>query len=420
MHSDKKVFLLLQGPPSGFSALLSKGLQQNGATCFKINLCLGDWLFWQGPGAINYRGKLAGWKSFLSNFIKQNHVTDLVYYADRLPYHRCAMDIAQELGINAITYENGYLRPYWITLEHGGMSRLSHFPIDPDHILKAGKKLPAPTIQKGLHHPFWQEAWNEVVYNLANYFDFLFFRNYQADKVYNPLYEYINYIPRLFKAKKNEKAALTIVKKLKGGRFFLFPLQMQNDYQLRENSPFNHQREAISLAISALKDSAEHETHLLFKVHPMDNGIEDWLNIISEETSRYNLNGRVWCVDGGNLDHMLIDCAGTITINSTVGVIAIQKLKPVLTLGDAMYDISGLTSQQSLTNFFIQPATPNPHLVEAFVRLMAATIQVHGSFISKKGRKIAIEEMSDRLINNTVNQPDAFLPLPPRQKKILP
>lgn len=417
MHNRDKVFLLLQGPPSGFSSLLSKGLTSRGAKCLKINFCLGERLFWRGSNAFNYRDSLANWPAFLSAFIQQHKVTDLIYYADRLPYHRDAIEVAKALNINAITYENGYLRPHWITLEHSGMSRLSHFPIDPEHILKEGKKLPYPTIQKGLQHPFWQEAWNEVVYNLANYFDLLIYPKYQADKVYNPLYEYINYIPRLLKSKKNEALAHTITHKLKNKRFFVFPLQMQNDYQLRENSPFHRQADAITLIIKALKESLESDTHLLFKIHPMDNGIENWSKIISEQANNYDLTDKVWCIDGGNLDHLLRDCAGTITINSTVGVLAIQKLKPVIVLGDAMYDIAGLTSQQRLTAFFQQPSPPNPDLVDAFVRLMAASIQVHGSFISKKGRKIAIEEMSERLINNQVNQPAAFLATPPRTRK---
>lgn len=417
MRSSDKVFLLLQGPPSRFSTALSQGLQSRGAKCVKINFCLGEWLFWQGSDAINYRGTLTDWPDFLIDIIKQHNVTDVIYYADRLPYHRLAIDIAADLGINAITYENGYLRPYWITLEHGGMSRLSHFPTDPDYILEEGQKHPAPIIQQDLGHPFWLEAWNEVVYNLANFFDIAFFHRYQADKVYNPLYEYLNYIPRLLKSKKNTKLALSVTKKLKNKRFFLFPLQMQNDYQLRENSPFQHQAEAITLAIKALHESAEENTHLLFKIHPMDNGIEHWADIISDQAALYSLTDRVWYIDGGNLNHILKACTGTITINSTVGVTGIQKLKPVITLGDAMYDIPGLTSQQPLSRFFQQPQPPNPELVDSFIKLMAATIQVHGSFISKKGRQLAVIEMSERLVNNTVNLPGALLSERPRIRK---
>jgi capsular polysaccharide export protein len=417
LQSNEKVFLLLQGPPSRFSSALSKGLLSRGAKCHKINLCLGDWLFWKGTDAINYRGTLADWPSFLTDYIKLHKVTDLVYYADRTPYHRDAIDIAAKLGANAITYENGYLRPHWITLEHGGMSRQSHFPTDPEYILHEGKKHPAPKTQKGLEHPFWQEAWNEVVYSLANLFDIAVFRHYQADKVYNPVYEYLNYVPRLLKSKKSAIVADKIVKDLKKKRFFLFPLQMQNDYQLRENSPFNHQGEAITLAIKALYDSAEKNSHLLFKIHPMDNGIEPWAEIIHQQAVRFEVEDRIWFIDGGNLDKIMDNCKGIITINSTVGVHGIQKTKPVITLGDAMYDIPGLTSQQTLKMFFQNPSHPSAELVDSFVNLMAATIQIHGSFISQKGRELAIAEMCEKLITNQVNLPGAMATPPPRLKK---
>ncbi|WP_299201281.1 capsular biosynthesis protein [uncultured Amphritea sp.] len=419
LRNCEKVFLLLQGPPSRFSSLLFKELKSRQVKCFKIHLSLGDWLFWQGGSADNYRGKLSDWPAYLKDYIQKNGVTDVVYYADRTPYHKAAIKIAAELGINAITYENGYLRPFWITLEHGGMSRLSHFPNDPQDILRKGQNLPLPVTHKNLGHPFWLEAWNEVVFSLANYFDIAFFRHYQSDKVYNPIYEYLNYIPRLLRDKKNQKKAEAITSRLKAEkqRFFLFPLQMQNDYQLRENSPFDHQSEAIELAIQSLKLSGQQDTSLLFKIHPMDNGIEPWEKIISELTARHNLEGRILVIDGGNLNKIMNFCTGIITINSTVGVHGLQKIKPIVTLGDAMYDIPGLTSQQPLTAFFQQPEPPIAELVDAFVRLIAATIQIHGSFISAKGRELAVHEMCDRLITNSVNQPGAFLPTPPRIRK---
>ncbi len=43
---------------------------------------------------------------------------------------------------------------------------------------------------------------------------------------------------------------------------------MQNDYQLRANSPFRHQRDAIELVLSSLKRAAPEDFHVMFKIHP--------------------------------------------------------------------------------------------------------------------------------------------------------
>lgn len=414
--NNTKVFLLLQGPPSSFSKLLGQQLENQGAQCFRINLCLGDWLYWNGKGTENYRGSLAEWPVYLEQFIEQHHITDIIYYADRLPYHRVAIEIAAQKNINAITFENGYLRPHWLTLEHGGMSRLSHFPSDPAYILSEGKKHPTPTPVKAIGHPFWIEALHEVVFNLANFFDLLFFRRYEADKVYNPLVEYLHYIPRLLKEKKNTKDAELIIDSLykSNESFFVFPLQMQNDYQLRENSPFNHQSEAISLAIEAFSKSASPECKLLFKIHPLDNGIEPWANIIANIARENGIGKRVLFIDGGNLNQIITHCQGIVTINSTVGVHGLQKHIPVINLGYAMYDIAGLTSQQTLSDFFKAPQKPDSDLVKSFVQLAAATIQVQGGFYSDGGREIAITNISNKLLSNQVNQPGAYVDNPPR------
>lgn len=412
-----KVFLLLQGPPSGFSRHLAQELESRGARCFRINLCLGDWFYWP-KGATNYRGTLNDWADYLTSFIKQHQITDILYYADRLPYHRVAIDVARQQDINAITYENGYLRPHWITVEHGGMSRQSHFPIDPDYIRQEGVKHPQPKAIQGLGHPFWQEAFHEVFFHMANYLDLLAFRKYHSDKVYNPLKEYLHYIPRLLKERSNLKRAQEIIEQLIQNKdhFYLYPLQMNNDYQLRENSPFSHQKEAIELAIKAFAKHAPSHSKLLFKIHPLDNGIEPWEEIIHHLTQQHNVRDRVLYIDGGNLQKLIGYCKGIITTNSTVGVHGFQQLAPVKCLGYAMYDIPGLTSQQNLNNFFAEPEAPDSELVDRFVRLVAATIQIQGSFYSPKGRKLAIQNLAEKLIANSVNEPGVYIHNPPRLK----
>ena len=57
-------FLFLQGPISPFFAELAAGLRALGHRTRRINLCLGDRLFWQGGEATDYRGRARGLAGF--------------------------------------------------------------------------------------------------------------------------------------------------------------------------------------------------------------------------------------------------------------------------------------------------------------------------------------------------------------------
>ncbi len=411
---QKPVFLFLQGPASLFSRHFANYLEQQGATCLRINLAFSDWVQWLGKSSVNYRGKFTEWPSFLRQFVRANQVTTILYYADCFPYHKVARDIAEQEGIDAVAYENGYLRPNWLTLEKGGMSKFSHFPMDADTILQLADGLPAPCDKPLPPVNFWVEAFWEVTYNLGNYFFHWTFPRFNSDKYYNPFLDYLNIIPRLIKGKRNEMLAGQIINHLieKKLPYWVFPLQMQNDYQLRENSRFAHQSEAIEEVIAAFAGSTEKTDYLVIKIHPSDNGIEPWARIISKLASKYAVSERVRFIDGGNLMQLINHSRGVITINSTVGLHALQALKPVLVLGCAIYDIAGMSAQQDLHEFFQDPQAPDKQLLNAFVRLLAASIQVKGNFYTRAGQAEAFTSMSRKLLEQQINSHGAYIPVP--------
>jgi capsular polysaccharide export protein len=348
--------------------------------------------------------------------VRRHGITDILYYGDRLPYHRAAVGVARELGIRGTTFEFGYLRPDWITLERQGMSALSHFPRDPAAIRAAAAMLPPHTIMERYTHAFGVEAFREVTHHLLTFFGTPFYPRYNADSYYNPLLNYLSYIPRLMASgRRGARAAVRTRNWLQmKRRYALVPLQMQNDYQLRANSPLRHQREAIELVLQSLKRAAPEDFHVMFKIHPLDNGWERWARVVGDVAGGLGIPRRVSTIDGGHLPTLLDHCSRVILINSTVGMHAIQRLRPTKVLGLAMFDIPGLTHQGSLDDFWSTPELPDPELHDCFIRLLAATIQIQGSFYNREGRKNAIQEIAQRLIDGTVNEPGGFVDPPPR------
>lgn len=390
---------------------LGEGFETAGIKAVHVNFSLGDWLYWMKSGAINFRKPLSAWAGYLSELIVRENITDILYYADQLPYHRIAADVASRLGVKCHAVENGYLRPDWITLERGGMGRLSHFPDQPGQIATiAGQAGPADMVVR-YPHPFWQEASNEVIYNMAAYFGRLIFPRYQSDKYYDPLWEYIMWLPRMFRRPKSLPARYT---RDDSPPFFLLALQLQSDYQIRANSPYTHLSEMLAQVIGSFAAHAPDHTRLVIKQHPMDNGLERWERVVPEIAARHGVSGRVDFIDEGNINALLPKVSGVIVVNSTVGLHSLIAQKPTIVLGSAIYDLEGLTHQDGLDSFWRDPTPVDSVLLDQYVRALAASIQVKGDFYNKSGRKVAIVEIVSRVVNGTVNCPDAFVDVPPR------
>lgn len=411
-----RTILLLQGPPSLFWAELAAGFEAAGHRVLKVNLCVGDWIFWRRKGAVNYRGRFKKWRPWLTSFVAREGVTDILYYADQLPYHVVAREVANAAGIPAYAVEFGYLRPDWLTLERGGMGAYSHFPDDPDLIRRAAANLPDPPAQSGFSYRFNQEAFGEVTFHLSTELLRPFYPFYKHDTYYHPFVDYISWILRLLKVKGALAHATAVCRKIYEQRtpFFLLALQLQSDYQIRANSPYRHLGEMLEEVIGSFAHDAPPGDHLVIKIHPLDNGYENWPKLVAEIADRHGVSDRIHAIDGGLLAQLIDRAKGVVVVNSTVGLHAIRAGCPTKVLGVAVFDIAGLTDQGTLTEFWREPAPVDPYLSEAMVRLMAASIQIRGSFYNPAGRAAAVPEIVRRIENGLVNEPGAYVPIPPR------
>lgn len=419
-QSGAKVILFLQGPPGIFARTVADELELLGCRTLRVNLCPGDWLNWHDRRCTSYRGTLEDWPDWLKAFCRKNGVTDIVYYADRVPYHVAAAEVSAELGLSCTAYEFGYLRPDWITLERNGMSTHSLFPNDPDMIRAAARGLPAIDRRRLYTYPFYAEATNEVFYNMSNVLSQTFFSpNFVRDKLYHPLIDYLSILPRLVLAKRRDRQAAHLIDDVisAGCPYFVFPLQLQSDYQLRYNAPYEHIADAAEEVIRSFAKAAPVAARLVFKLHPLDNGIEPWRKILRKLAQRYGVKKRVYVIDGGNLDHLLRHSAGALTINSTTGIHALRVGCPTKVLGIALYDIPELTCQKPLDAFWKDGTKPDMGLLDDLERLLAQTIQVKGCFYSDKGRRAGAREMARRLAEGKVNLPGALCQTPPRLPK---
>jgi hypothetical protein len=92
---------------------------------------------------------------------------------------------------------------------------------------------------------------------------------------------------------------------------------------------------------------------------------------------------RLFYVDVINLPAALRGAKGTVVINSTVGLSSLTHGTPVKCMGNAIYDIRGLTHQGSLDDFFRNPSPVDRALYKRFRQWLREENQLNGSVWSR-------------------------------------
>ena len=406
--------LLLQGPPTRFFDVLRGTFTDAGVPCERLFVHAGEALRARLRGR-SYRGRLSEFDGYLDDLIAREGVTDLIYFADRLPYHRVAARVAERRGATPYALENGYLRPDWLTLEPAGMGAFSRFPTDRAAIERIAEGAPAIRDEVEYRHAFALEAYCDVTYNLASTVGWPVFPHYDRDRPNHPIREYLSWLPQLVRRQVARARAPGQLARIigEGQPFFLFPMQLQEDYQIRHNSPYSKLSEAVHEIFSTFARSAPSNTSLLVKIHPLDNGLENWQRVLKRAKRDYGLTGRIRMLSAGSLPDMLDHCEGVVLVNSTVGLTTLRRGKPLKALGVAVYDIPGLTDSHSLDDFWRDPVPPDPSFVDAFVRALARATQLKGSFYDPAGMQAGAREIVRRVLAG-VGSGDWFVRPPPR------
>jgi capsular polysaccharide export protein len=398
-----RTFLLLQGPASPFFRLLGNALTERNGAIRRINFCFGDAVFWWPKNGDWFLKPPEQWRDYLLGYIRDNHVTDIVMLGDGRPAHAVAADLGMALGIRVHVLEHGYLRPDWLTLEPDGMSAHSRFPQQPEKIraLAAGAP-PVTTVRFG--SSFLTYALYDLAYHIPNVaLGWLVHPHYRTHGPVHPVLEYAGWIGKALTLRSRRKTAEKAIAAWlddadRPAPRFLFPLQLPGDYQIIRHAPGGDLFRVVDSVIRSFAQSAPSDARLLFKVHPIDNGLSRWPQRIGDAAERLGVSNRVFLADGGNTDELINRSAGIVVVNSTVGLSALSAGRPVIALGSAIYDVPGLTYQGRLADFWSEPTGNDPHLFDAFIRALAATTQLRGGFIGRDALELGVRNIAERLI----------------------
>jgi capsular polysaccharide export protein len=365
----------------------------------RVNLCLGDRLFWPRRGAIDYRGSLARWPAFVGALMDREGVTDLFLMSEQRPHHLAASGEARARGVTVTVTDYGYLRPAWLTVERDGMMGMSHFPRDPQAILRLAAEFPAPDASVHYKDSFFHQSVWDIVYEQAAawlWFAYPFFRSHLLA---HPLATQAALGLRLMRQKRNDRISDRVVAEAlgRGEPCWLFPMQLEVDYSIRAYSPYSGMAEPLEEVIGSFARAAPANGRLFVKVHPFEPDLAGWRGRVRAMARRAGIEDRVTYIDGGDLAAMLAGARGVVTVNSTAGLMALQAGVPTKLLGDTIFDVPGLTYQGPLDRFWSEAAPPEAALLDAFIRAAAGALHVRGVYHRDPGLAAAVTAVADRL-----------------------
>jgi capsular polysaccharide export protein len=402
---DKRVFLFLQGPHGPFFNRLGKMLRLAGADVWRVGFNAGDRAFWFHPASyIPFRGKADEWETTFKELVTGKGVTDIVLYGDTRPIHAHAVAHAKAQGITVHVFEEGYMRPYWVTYERGGTngnSRLMDMTIPQmqESLAQSDMEAPLPPGHWGdmRHHIFYGALYHWfVMFRNADY------RNFRPHRSLPVTKEFQLYLKRLvlMPALAADRLISTTRIRLGGFPYHLALLQLEHDSSFQMHSPFDTMSDFLELVIGGFAKGAPRHHHLVVKAHPLEDGRVPVRRDIKRLARLHGVEDRVHYVRGGKLARLLNDARSAVTVNSTAGQQVLWRGIPLKTFGAAVYAKPEFVSEQPLPDFFALAQRPDNRAYKDYRRYLLETSQIPGGFYAARGRRQLLRQVVDMMLSS--------------------
>lgn len=393
---QRRAFLFLQGPPGPLLHELATTMRERGTKVERINICAGDQVDWP-EAATNFRGRFTDWPVFFDNFVREHQITDILLYGDCRPYHVSARRVAALRGVRTFVLEEGYLRPHWMTLELDGVNGYSRLTRNKEWVIDQARGLPPEPYLPPITANFRRRVRDTARHYIAVHGGSIAFPFYRTHRPGSALMEAVGWGWKYLTRGRRKRRAEKVLESLANTSFFLFPLQLSGDYQIRSHSPFPNMQSAAAYVMESFARHAPEDSHLLIKAHPFDTTLTNWRRFIDRRARSLGIRQRVHFIDGGWLDQLAADTAGMVCVNSTSATLALAAGSPVCTLGEAIYNVPGLTFERHLDEFWTDPTPPEPGLYSSFRRVLVDRCLVRGGLASESAVRMLIKSMIERL-----------------------
>ncbi|MFZ2650526.1 MAG: capsular biosynthesis protein [Burkholderiaceae bacterium] len=378
--------LMLQGPMGDFFSHLARLLQGQGSQVTKVHFNGGDQVFWRHPGALRYNGTPSELSAWLRGLMHERRIDALVLFGQMRPSHCTARAVARQMGVEVFVFEEGYLRPDYVTIERRGVNALSRQPrVASFYNARAMPQTPGPLPTR---QNIWRTARLAAVYGLAAILLKPWYWRQRHHRSLNPITEPLRWLRGALRYAVHawqERGALPpLLTPERHKRWFLVPLQVRDDSQVRDHSRFRDMQDFLDEVVASFAAYAPAHAQLVIKHHPMDRAYTDYARCIAGLAQSYGVHGRLLYLHDQHLPTLLQHARGVITVNSTVGLQALFHGTPVITLGESVYQIPGLVFGGSLDSFWNAPGEVDRPLFAQFRAHLVASTQLNASFYARR------------------------------------
>lgn len=383
--------LLLQGKMGSFFSRFATFLHKHDINVTKVNFNAGDAYFYKHPQTHEFLGKNTELANWLDSLITQKKIDAVVCFGDCRPHHLIARELLKSKDIPLYVFEEGYLRPYYITLEKHGVNGFSRIKLNKD---KTDNKSTAPNLTKHaatedqpikVKNNFAYMSWIIIVYYAICWMGrrrFPHYRHYRNMSIWQEAGTWLRAPYFRLLEKRKDKKLQTHLTQTYSEQYFLVTLQVYNDFQITHHSDYDDVINFIDEVIYSFSEHANQSHHLVLKHHPMDRGQRHYGSLIQQLADKYGVAGRIHYGCYMHLPTMIKHSIGMVTINSTTGLQSIYHQKPVIAMCDAVYNQSGLTAHCSLKEFWKNPPAIAYENYLIFREQLIQTCQLNGAFYS--------------------------------------
>ncbi|CNJ66888.1 Capsule polysaccharide biosynthesis protein [Yersinia intermedia] len=376
-----KKYLLLQGPMGPYFSDTAEWLESQGGEAVNVVFNGGDKFYCRKRDYLVFSQTPKEFPTWLKDTWQDYHFDTILCFGDCRPLHQVARLWAQTKGMRFLAFEEGYLRPHFITLEEGGVNAFSALPRNPDFYRKL-PEIKAPVAKK-LTSCFSLRVRRCIGYYLAGWFYRHQFPQYRHHKSFSPWYEARCWIRAAARKQWYRFLQRKVLSQLQGEldqRYHLVVLQVYNDSQIRNHSPYNDVRDYINDVMYSFSKKACSDQWLVIKHHPMDRGHRLYGPLIRKLGKQYNISERVKYVHDLPMPELLTHARAVVTINSTAGLSALIHNKPLIVMGNALYDMKGLTFQGHLNQFWQSDFKPDMKLFKKFRLYILRNTQINAVY----------------------------------------
>ncbi|WGH79538.1 capsule biosynthesis protein [Jannaschia ovalis] len=419
-------FLFLQGPHGPFFHHLGRLLRAAGCEAWRVGFNRGDEAFWRHPDSyIAFDGDPADWPATFEKTVTDRGITDLVIYGDIRAIHAQAVAAAHASGLTVHVFEEGYLRPWWVSYERGGSnahSRLMDKTVPQMQAALAALDLDLPDAPA-----HWGDMRHHVFYGALYHFLVLArpgrYRRWRPHRDITVMAEFRLYLRRLLTMPFTALRRAIATRRITQGGFpyHLCLMQLEHDASFRAHSPYGAMAEFLEEVVAGFAEGAPRHHHLVLKAHPLEDGRAPVRATLARLTAQYGLQGRVHYLRGGKLAHLMNEARSAITVNSTAAQQALWRGLPVKALGRSVYSKPEFVSDQTIADFFADPQRPDSRAYRDYRHYLLETSQVAGGFYSARGRRQLLRQVVDMMLadQDPYDRLDAGRPAPRQNLKLV-